>query len=363
MNSSAVVWQTNMYQSIRPRTSAMVTSGRAREVQVTGKVLFRLDALFTVAAKTCARGFPTTRMLTFLFIAVRMCAAVQNCTAIDDCPDPQPGNMCLQRDCWQGMCMDVAVVNCDDLQPCTVDACVTQEGGEGGLPVAVCVHEAVHNCCRRAQDCPQPVDPCKRTLCLNYNETVGSGSCTEMAAPCDAIITPAPTPPLLACSDCQAPACNCTQQCAGQQSRCQCQCLRPSPDGDPAPIIDGVCADEPPYCTASQDSYAECGCEPVQACCLPFIAPVAAATTPYSQQQQPSCAVLSQAACAEAGGLPGTGASCDPETANCPGSCIRNCDCLNGADLGDLCVRTWCGSDGFCHADHKLNCPHPCGNE
>ena len=105
----------------------------------------------------------------------RASACVLACNATADCPDPQPENQCLQRDCWNGtMCMDVAAVPCDDFDVCTVDACVPAPNGS-----AECVATPIEDCCVRADDCPVPASPCAERRCLEFNGI--SGVCGEVA--------------------------------------------------------------------------------------------------------------------------------------------------------------------------------------
>ncbi len=104
-----------------------------------------------------------------------------NCTVHADCPDPQPENMCLQQDCWDGVCMDVPAVNCDDLDPCTNDTCRTVWDGQKN--VAECVFTPIDGCCQQASDCPESENPCVTPTCIDFNVTIGKGDCSFSELP------------------------------------------------------------------------------------------------------------------------------------------------------------------------------------
>jgi len=115
-------------------------------------------------------------------LGVRASACSLACTTVDDCPDPQPENVCLQRDCWNNtMCMDIAAVLCDDFEPCTDDACVPYTNASDP-----CVSTWRDGCCQGPDDCPAPEGPCFDVRCVNYNGTAGYGSCnvTALSYPC-----------------------------------------------------------------------------------------------------------------------------------------------------------------------------------
>ena len=100
-----------------------------------------------------------------------------NCSVHADCPDPQPQNQCVQRDCWDGVCMDVAAVACDDFDTCTNDHCEPAPNG-----TAVCVETPRDNCCQQASDCDtEALTPCEEVYCVNFNVTTGRGECSVVA--------------------------------------------------------------------------------------------------------------------------------------------------------------------------------------
>jgi len=99
-------------------------------------------------------------------------ACPRPCSVVEDCVDPQPENMCLQRDCWAGvMCMDVPAVNCDDFDACTADRCETENA------TAVCHYDPIVGCCTTGADCPagnacqEPI--CVANACTFFNYTDG----------------------------------------------------------------------------------------------------------------------------------------------------------------------------------------------
>jgi len=124
------------------------------------------------------------------------------CSVASDCPNPQPQNQCLQRDCWAGECMDVNNVNCDDFETCTDDYCEPAANG-----TAVCMNEPIELCCQQLNDCPDDGETCLRVECQNFNVTTGRGECVNVTIdyPCcdtdDDCVSPSNACRLSACID------------------------------------------------------------------------------------------------------------------------------------------------------------------
>jgi len=115
------------------------------------------------------------------------------------------------------------------------------------------------------------------------------------------------------------------------QEQCQCACCAPCEElacpnhpgaqcASFGPCVNGTCAGAPGGSTCFADADCECKCRPY---------------------------------------VGGDLVSCEYE-APPTRECRHNCDCLDGADFGDLCVQTWCTEDGVCVADRKANCPRAC---
>lgn len=372
-------------------------------------------------------------------------AQQEACSVNADCANPQPENMCLQRCCSEGVCKNVSAVLCDDHDPCTNDACVP---GAPGLYTCESVRDV--SCCKRADQCPTPTDPCLRASCVNYTVETGRGvcsfseksNCCEADADCEfpgnlcaettcdlarnscrflGTERACPSDP----SDlCKVPVCNASTGSCGfvelDEFMCPGACCLPNggcieqdgpwceEDGGtffgintrcrdvqcgvpPAPECpgEGVCQDIGGFClplvgnSACGEGFGQvsqgglCGPQPDQQCQCACCAPC----------QELQCPNHPGAACASFGpcvngtcaGAPGGSTcfadadcecKCRPyvggELVSCEyeapptRECRHNCDCLDGADFGDLCVQTWCTDEGVCVADRKANCPRPC---
>lgn len=187
----------------------------------------------------------------------RASACSLNCTEHEDCPDPQPENQCLQRDCWAGMCMDIAAVNCDDFDPCTDDECVPAPNG-----TAVCVHTPLPGCCVQPDDCPEPEDPCFERMCVNYTSELMHGTCFEHMLPFPCCETDdecvAPT------NACRSSTCNTTTHLCDIANEADKNCSSIDTDNDRCTV---------PFCNASADGE----CQLIRladdvcpgACCFP----------------------------------------------------------------------------------------------
>jgi hypothetical protein len=347
-------------------------------------------------------------------------ACIVACNVTEDCPDPQPQNMCLERDCWAGvMCMDVPAVDCDDYESCTMDACVPLANG-----TATCANEAIAGCCQQATDCPLPTNACETRACLNYNVTLGRGECALLTSsyPC-----------CLSDGDCVSPSnacfsstCNLTVNVCNVDEQLAMNCSGIDADNDrctvpacnngtcelvllPAHVCPGACClpfgvcndtvDEPwceidggifrgtnTWCTdagicdtaePTSEPTAEPTSEPTaEPTSEPTAEPTAVPPTPApTPAPTPSpttdsavcclagvapsdaCQLLLEPACALAGGhVLANETSCAPTT--CPRSCRSQCDCRV---TEDLCRADSCRA-GLCREDYKLNCPAACND-
>lgn len=92
----------------------------------------------------------------------------QPCSEHSDCPVPY--DACWAPDCWDGYCMEVAVFDCDDGDPCTTDACV--DIGE-----ATCTNTPIPDCCMHADECPE-APTCHQSYCRTTDEVMHVGECT-----------------------------------------------------------------------------------------------------------------------------------------------------------------------------------------
>lgn len=297
------------------------------------------------------------------------------CDIDEDCPDPQPDNMCLQRDCWAGACMNVPAIICDDGDGCTSDLCITLYDEMAQTNTAVCTSLPVLGCCWHAGNCPEPELPCKYATCNVVNEEQGVGECQEVDLPncCE-------TDEECAENACEVGSCNTTTFTCNPVERMK-ECPDDAGNACSVPICNvstgscsfimldnetcpGACCLPQGDCQEMDKSWCDmdngtffgvntfCGnitCIETVPCCLPRI-----------RRGLPHCEQLAAEECIARGGIVGgnTGQPCDE--ASCPGSCENACDCLSGAELGNLCIRTWCGPEGFCMAEEKTNCPHPC---
>lgn len=102
------------------------------------------------------------------------------CILAEECPDPQPENMCMQRDCWDGMCMDVPALTCEEYpnpDPCTIDVCKTVYNATIDQFYAICEHELIEGCCQQASDCLDQGNACQYAVCSSLNQ-YGQGTCS-----------------------------------------------------------------------------------------------------------------------------------------------------------------------------------------
>ena len=249
---------------------------------------------------------------------------------LTDCDDPDCGRAC------------------DDLDPCTVDACDALAAG---------------GCTNTPKDCddgvPCTIDSCDPTdgSCLNDVKVCDDGDACNGLETCEAATGDCLPGTLVDCDDLDA--CNGVETCDPATGAClpgtsvTCDDLTPCTIDtcDPA---DGTCSNDPRVCDDSDDCNGLEVCEAATGDCLPG--------TPVACDDLDACNGLETCDPATGGCLPGTSVSCDDFDACTIDSCDPSVGSCSNAprvcDDADACngLETCDAATGDCLPGTSVDC-------